>query len=65
MLGGILNKPIVEFIRGTLAAERSGTSLIVYGSFLIISILFMPQGVTGVFYKIYLKLRTRFVKEEL
>ncbi len=65
VLGGILNKPIVEFIRGTLAAERSGTSLIVYGSFLIISILFMPQGVTGVFYKIYLKLRRRFVKEEL
>jgi len=65
VLGGILNKPIVEFIRGTLAAERSGTSLIVYGTFLIISILFMPQGVTGVFYKIYLKLRDRYVKEEL
>jgi len=65
VLGGILNKPVVEFIRGTLAAERSGTSLIVYGSFLIISILFMPQGVTGVFYKIYLKLRDRYVKEEL
>ena len=65
VLGGILNKPVVEFIRGILAAERSGTSLIVYGTFLIISILFMPQGVTGVFYKIYLKLRDRYGKEEL
>ena len=65
VLGGILNKPVVEFIRGILAAERSGTSLIVYGTFLIISILFMPQGVTGVFYKIYLKIRDRYVKDEL
>ena len=60
VLGGILNKPIVEFLRGFLAAERSGTSLIVYGSFLIGVVLFMPQGVTGVVHTIYLKLRSRF-----
>jgi branched-chain amino acid transport system permease protein len=63
VLGGILNKPIVEILRGTLAAERSGTTLIVYGLFLIMAILFMPQGVSGVFHKLYLKLRRRFINE--
>lgn len=64
VLGGILNKPIVEFLRGFLAAERSGTSLIVYGSFLIAAILFMPQGVTGIFHALYLKLRRRFTSKQ-
>jgi branched-chain amino acid transport system permease protein len=65
VLGGILNKPIVELLRGTLAAERSGTTLIVYGLFLIMAILFMPQGVSGLFHKFYLKLRRRFIKESV
>ncbi len=64
VLGGVLNKPIVEFLRGFLAAERSGSSLIVYGSFLIAVILFMPRGVTGVFHDFYLKLRSRFTNEQ-
>ncbi len=63
VLGGVLNKPIVEFIRGYLAAERSGTTLIVYGSFLIAAILFMPRGVSGIFHAGYLKLRRRFINE--
>ncbi|MBK8986313.1 MAG: branched-chain amino acid ABC transporter permease [Chloroflexi bacterium] len=61
VLGGILNKPLAEFIRGTLSAGRSGTTLIVYGAFLIVAILFMPRGVTGVFHSLYLRLRQRFV----
>jgi branched-chain amino acid transport system permease protein len=61
VLGGILNKPLAEFIRGTLSAGRSGTTLIVYGTFLIVAILFMPRGVTGVFHSLYLRLRQRFV----
>ena len=65
VLGGILNKPIVEFIRGNLAAERSGTTLIVYGIFLIMAILFLPQGVTGMFHRLYLKLRRRFANESM
>lgn len=60
VLGGILNKPFAEFIRGSLAAGRSGTTLIVYGSFLILVILFLPRGVTGVFHTLYLKLRRRY-----
>lgn len=63
ILGGLLNKPIVEFVRGFLAAERSGSSLIVYGSFLIAAILFMPQGVTGVLHTIYLWVRRHFIDE--
>lgn len=65
VLGGVLNKPFAEFIRGFLSAERSGTTLIVYGSFLIIAILFMPTGVTGELHKLYLRLRNRFLEKKL
>jgi ABC-type branched-subunit amino acid transport system permease subunit len=46
-----------------LASGKSGTSLIVYGSFLIIAILFMPRGITGIIQKPYLKLRRRLLAE--
>lgn len=59
VFGALLNKPIAELVRGLLAAERSGISLIVYGLFLVLSILFMPRGLTGVFHTLYLKLLKR------
>ncbi len=65
VLGGILNKPFAELMRGLLSAERSGTILIIYGSFLIIVILFMPRGVTGVLHTLYLKLRRRYTGNQL
>lgn len=62
IVGGVLNKPFSEFIRGTLTAGRSGTTLIVYGSFLILAILVMPRGVTGVLHNIYQKWRRRYME---
>jgi branched-chain amino acid transport system permease protein len=47
VLGAIVNKPLAVLIRGFLSAERSGSSLIVYGSFLILAIMFMPRGLAG------------------
>lgn len=64
VLGGVLNKPIVEFIRGSLTAGRSGTTLIVYGIFLIAAIMFMPHGVTGVLHKYYLRWRRRYIENQ-
>lgn len=64
ILGGILNKPLAEMIRGFLSEGRSGTTLIVYGSFLILAILFMPRGVTGLLHTLYLKLRRRWLGGE-
>jgi branched-chain amino acid transport system permease protein len=61
VIGALVNKPLAEMIRGLFASGRSGTSLIVYGSFLIIAILFMPHGITGLFYKPYQKLRRRLL----
>lgn len=55
ILGALVNKPLAVLIRGFLSAERSGSSLIVYGSFLILAILFMPQGLSGVLHKLYNK----------
>ena len=63
VLGGVLNKPFAELIRGTLTAGRSGTILIVYGAFLILAILFMPHGVTGVLHNVYEKWRLRQVNK--
>jgi branched-chain amino acid transport system permease protein len=62
IVGAILNKPAVEIIRGTFAAQRGGTSLIIYGLFLIVFILFLPQGVAGLLHTPYEKLRRRVLK---
>jgi branched-chain amino acid transport system permease protein len=56
ILGALVNKPIAELIRGLLAEGRSGSSLIVYGFFLIGSIMFMPRGLAGLLQTLYLKL---------
>lgn len=60
LLGALLNKPVAEIVRGFLASGRSGISQIVYGSFLIITILFLPYGVTGVLHTMHKKLLNRF-----
>ena len=60
LLGALLNKPLADLIRGVLSTTRSGSSLIVYGSFLILSILFMPRGLAGVLHSLYLRLRRRW-----
>ncbi len=59
ILGALVNKPLAVLIRGVLSAERSGSSLIVYGSFLILAILFMPHGLAGVLHKLYNRLSHR------
>lgn len=61
VLGALLNKPLAELVRGFLAAGINGSSLIVYGAFLVLSILFMPRGLVGVLHKFYLKLRRRWL----
>jgi branched-chain amino acid transport system permease protein len=57
ILGAFLNKPLAELIRGMLSAQTSGTSLIIYGSFLILSILFLPRGIAGALQDLYNKWR--------
>jgi branched-chain amino acid transport system permease protein len=56
ILGAFLNKPLAELIRGLLSAQTSGSSLIIYGSFLILSILFLPRGIAGAIQDLYHKL---------
>lgn len=56
ILGALVNKPIAELIRGYSAEGTSGISLIVYGMFLITSIMFMPRGLAGLLHNLYRKL---------
>jgi len=56
ILGALVNKPIAELVRGSLAESRSGISLIVYGLFLITSIMVMPKGLAGLCHSLYLRL---------
>ncbi len=64
IVGALLNKPFAEIMRGVLTEGRSGSSLIVYGSFLILTIMFMPRGVTGVLHTIYRRIIGRFTTTE-
>jgi branched-chain amino acid transport system permease protein len=56
ILGALVNKPIAELIRGFLSEGRSGISLIVYGTFLVTSIMFMPRGIAGLLQRLYFKI---------
>jgi len=59
ILGALINKPLAEFVRGFFSAQTSGSSLIIYGSFLILAILFLPRGIAGVVHDWYVKWRRR------
>ena len=63
LLGAILNKPLVEILRGALSGITAGSTLIVYGGFLIIFILFLPRGLAGFMYDLYRKVQVRILKK--
>ena len=65
IIGALINKPLAELIRGSLSASTSGSTLIVYGTFLILSVLFMPKGLAGVLHSLYLIWRRNVVKSQL
>jgi branched-chain amino acid transport system permease protein len=65
IIGALINKPLAELLRGYLSSTTSGSTLIVYGTFLILSILFMPKGIAGVLHTIYLKWRHSVEKSQL
>jgi branched-chain amino acid transport system permease protein len=59
LVGALLNKPFAEIMRGVMSGGRSGSSLIIYGTFLITTIIFLPRGLTGVLHSIYLRILSR------
>ncbi len=59
VLGSVINKPLAELLRGILSAERAGSTLIVYGSFLVLCIMFLPRGVTGLVQDLHTKWLSR------
>ena len=61
ILGAILNKPMVELVRGYFSVSRAGTTLMIYGLFLMVFILFLPRGVIGLLEPPYRKFRQRML----
>lgn len=47
IIGAALNKPFVDLTRIWFIGQAAGISLVVYGLFLIIFILFLPKGITN------------------
>lgn len=64
ILGAIVNKPVVEIIRGSLGNVRAGSSQIIYGLFLILSILYLRNGIAGIVYSVYRRLQKKMLQEE-
>jgi branched-chain amino acid transport system permease protein len=58
LIGSIFNKPAVELIRGAAGNLHTGIHQILYGGFLILFVLFLPEGITGLLYRPYRKLRS-------
>lgn len=61
ILGAILNKPVVELVRGYFSVSRAGTTLIIYGVFLMVFIIFLPRGLIGLLERPYRRLRQRIL----
>jgi len=61
ILGAILNKPMVELVRGYFSISRAGTTLIIYGLFLMVFIIFLPRGVAGLLEPFYRRIRQRTI----
>ncbi len=61
ILGAILNKPMVELVRGYFSISRAGTTLMIYGLFLMVFILFLPRGVIGLVERPYRRFRQRIL----
>lgn len=59
ILGAIVLVPLGEFVRGTFGQSLAGVHLIVYGAILMLTILYLPNGLAGLLEKlrdlIYLK----------
>lgn len=53
LLGAVLLTPIQEFLRGWLGGLSQGLHLVVYGSILILAVMFFPQGLTGMLSRPY------------
>ena len=47
IIGAVLNKPLIELTRIWFIGQAAGVSLVIYGLFLIIFILFLPKGITN------------------
>ncbi len=61
LVGSLLNKPAAELIRGFLSAQQAGSSLIVYGAFLIFFVMFLPRGLVGLIQIPYERMRARLL----
>ena len=64
ILGAIINKPVVEIIRGSLGNIRAGSSQIIYGLFLIVFILYLRNGFAGIVHNFYRHLQKKMLQEE-
>lgn len=61
LLGAMLNKPSSEMLRSALSGEI-GLTLIGYGLFLMIFIIFLPAGIVGLIQKPYERFRRSLIE---
>lgn len=65
IIGSLINKPLAELLRVLFMEQIGGSSLVVYGLFLMLVILFLPHGITKKIYDgPYTRLRRRLLAEQ-
>jgi branched-chain amino acid transport system permease protein len=64
IVGAMVNKPVAELFRGWFSARRGGTIPMLYGLFLIVFVMFIPQGLAGLIYSWYWRLRRGLLANE-
>lgn len=65
IIGSLINKPLAELLRVLFMEQLGGSSLVVYGLFLMLVILFLPHGITKKIYDgPYTRLQRRLLAEQ-
>jgi branched-chain amino acid transport system permease protein len=58
VLGALLLVPLNQFLRTSLGASIAPLSIIIYGLLLVIFIMFIPDGIVGLFGRLFNRLKT-------
>ena len=62
ILGSILLVPLSEFVRGKLGQNIAGVHLIVYGLILMLTILYLPDGINGLIHRVLEHISRKYPK---
>ena len=64
-VGALLLVPVAELARANLSGSVGGAHLVLYGTVMVLVMLFAPKGIVGIAQNVFSKLNRRFAKKNM